>query len=167
MEFRILGSLEIVDDNGAVIELRSTKQRALLASLLVNRNEVVSAWFPMLLTIYPVWETLFSIYRKKILRGRSADEPDGLHLHMLVYKRLIHFYPVSNDPSDKRKRNALTSPYLWALTSFSAVPAVLFWDNTPVLMGFAVVFVVTYCKLYWRIVKFQTPKWLILNIKKS
>jgi UDP-GlcNAc:undecaprenyl-phosphate GlcNAc-1-phosphate transferase len=35
-----------------------------LASLsLVQRNPAVSPWFPMLLLIYPVWETVFSIYR--------------------------------------------------------------------------------------------------------
>ncbi len=30
---------------------------------LVQRHPTVSPWFPMLLLIYPVWETMFSIYR--------------------------------------------------------------------------------------------------------
>ena len=55
---------------------------ALVSVLLVTRNPQVSAWCPMLLAVYPVWETLFSIYRKKFLRGRSPNMPDGLHLHI-------------------------------------------------------------------------------------
>lgn len=42
-----------------------------LSVLMLARHPQVSAWFPLLLCIYPVFETLFSIYRKKWLRGRS------------------------------------------------------------------------------------------------
>ena len=42
MDFRILGPLELVDEQGPV-RLRAAKQRALLAILLLHRNEVVSA----------------------------------------------------------------------------------------------------------------------------
>jgi DNA-binding SARP family transcriptional activator len=41
MEFRILGPLEVEDD-GRLIPVGGTKQRALLASLLLHANEVVS-----------------------------------------------------------------------------------------------------------------------------
>ena len=41
MEFRILGPLEVVDDGDAV-SLGGTRQRALVAVLLLNANEVVS-----------------------------------------------------------------------------------------------------------------------------
>jgi DNA-binding SARP family transcriptional activator len=42
VDFRILGPLEVVDERGPV-RLRAAKQRALLAILLLHRNEVVSA----------------------------------------------------------------------------------------------------------------------------
>ncbi len=41
MEFRILGPLEVLE-NGHHVPLRGSKQRALLASLLLHANEVVS-----------------------------------------------------------------------------------------------------------------------------
>src|SRR5947207_14733962 len=41
MEFRILGPVEVVDD-GRSVALGPSKQRALLADLLVQLNEVVS-----------------------------------------------------------------------------------------------------------------------------
>ena len=41
LEFRILGPLEVVRD-GVVVELGGRKQRAVLAALLVEANQVVS-----------------------------------------------------------------------------------------------------------------------------
>ena len=133
---------------------------ALVSVLLVARNPEVSAWCPMLLAIYPVWETLFSIYRKKFLRGRSPNMPDGLHLHMLVYKRLIRFGAGNALSAHRVSRNSQTSPYLWLLTTLSVIPALLFWQNTPILMAFCVIFALGYCRVYWSIVTFRSPKWL-------
>ncbi len=133
---------------------------ALVSVLLVGRNPGVSPWCPMLMAVYPVWETLFSIYRKKYLRGRSPNMPDGLHLHMLVYKRLVRFHIGEVLPAHKVSRNSRTSPYLWLLTALSVVPACLLWNSTALLMAFSFVFVMSYCKLYWSIVKFRSPKWL-------
>jgi DNA-binding SARP family transcriptional activator len=41
-EFRILGPLEVVDDEGVVVDLGGPRQRALLAALLVRANSIVS-----------------------------------------------------------------------------------------------------------------------------
>jgi hypothetical protein len=54
----------------------------------------------------------------------------------------------------------MTSPYLWLLCMFSVVPAVLFWGNSVVLAVFLAVFGVSYVALYWRIVRFRSPRWL-------
>ncbi|MCM1281596.1 MAG: glycosyltransferase [Alistipes senegalensis] len=40
-----------------------------LSVLLVARNPAVSPWFPLLVLIYPTFETIFSIYRRTILKG--------------------------------------------------------------------------------------------------
>jgi DNA-binding SARP family transcriptional activator/tetratricopeptide (TPR) repeat protein len=42
VEFRILGPLEVIDDDGRALALGSTRERALLALLLLHRNEVLS-----------------------------------------------------------------------------------------------------------------------------
>ena len=42
MEFRLLGPLEVVDDEGATVALGGPRPRALLTLLLLNANEVVS-----------------------------------------------------------------------------------------------------------------------------
>ena len=42
-----------------------------ISVLLVHRNSEVSPWFPLVLLAYPIWETLFSMYRRK-RRGQST-----------------------------------------------------------------------------------------------
>ena len=131
-----------------------------LASLsLVQRNADVSPWFPMLLLIYPVWETIFSIYRKTV-RGVSPGVADALHFHQLIYRRIVR--GVFHDDESRRMlmRNNRTSPYLWGFTLLTVAPAVLFWSNTPLLMAFCALFVISYVMAYLAIVRFKVPRWL-------
>lgn len=132
---------------------------AVASILLVQRHEQVSPWFPMLLLIYPVWETVFSIYRK-LARGVSPGVADALHFHQLIYRRIVR--RVFHDDSSRRMlmRNNRTSPYLWSFTVLTVVPAILFWRNTPVLMGFCALFVVSYVVIYIAIIRFKVPRWL-------
>jgi len=132
-----------------------------ISVLLVVRNPEVSPWFPMLLVIYPVFETLFSIYRKKVLRGMSPGVPDGVHLHMLIYKRLVRWAVGSRKDSDRTRRNSMTSPYLWVLSSLAIGPAILFWRSTSFLIFFVILFSVAYVWLYSRIVRFRVPRALV------
>ena len=125
-----------------------------LSVLMLARHPEVSAWFPLLLCIYPVFETLFSIYRKKWLRGRSPGAPDGVHLHMLIYKRLVRWAIGSREMRHQTQRNSMTSPYLWLLSSLAVIPAVLFWQQPYLLMLFTGIFSTTYVVLYRRLVLF-------------
>jgi UDP-N-acetylmuramyl pentapeptide phosphotransferase/UDP-N-acetylglucosamine-1-phosphate transferase len=131
-----------------------------LAILMLVRNPEVSPMFPLLLCIYPVFETLFSIYRRKVLRGRPVGMPDGAHLHSLIYRRFLRWVAGDRTARELTRRNSMTSPYLWMLCMSSVVPAVLWWDSTPVLAAFILLFAVTYLKLYWRIVRFRAPRFL-------
>ncbi|WP_186424856.1 MraY family glycosyltransferase [Cupriavidus metallidurans] len=131
--------------------------------LLVLRNSQVSAWYPVLMVIYPIFETLFSIYRRKVLKGVPAGYPDGVHLHTLIYRRLIRWAIGSQDARHRLRRNSMTSPYLWLLSLLAVLPATLFWNNRIVLLSFVIVFVVTYVQLYRRIVRFRSPRWMIVK----
>lgn len=132
---------------------------ALASISLVQRNADVSPWFPMLLLIYPVWETIFSIYRKAV-RGVSPGVADALHFHQLIYRRIVR--GVFHDDESRRvlMRNNRTSPYLWGFTLLTVVPAVLFWSNTALLMAFCALFVISYVMAYLAIVRFKVPSWL-------
>jgi len=134
-----------------------------LGVLLVQRNASVSPWFPLLLLAYPVWETFFSIYRKKFLRQQSPGQPDGLHFHMLVFKRCVRIHQFNRDHNARVLRNAGTSPYLWLLAVICAIPAILWWNNSFLLVISSFSFAGLYNLLYSRLIHFRVPPWLILR----
>lgn len=131
---------------------------ALASVQLAQRHPLVSPWFPVLLLAYPIWETIFSIWRKRSM-GRSPGLPDGLHFHHLIFRRVVRH--VFHDDEQRRMlmRNNRTSPYLLAFVVLSALPAMLFWYSTPILIGFSILFIVTYLWAYYSIVRFRTRRW--------
>ena len=131
-----------------------------LAILLLHRNPTVSPMFPLLACIYPVFETVFSIYRRVMLRDQPAGMPDGIHLHSLIYRRVMRWAVGKRSRRSLARRNSMTSPYLWMLCMLAVLPAMLFWDSTPTLVAFILLFVLVYTGLYWRIVRFKAPRWL-------
>lgn len=132
-----------------------------LSLLLLKRNpDEVSPLFPLLVCIYPVFETLFSIYRRRFLRAKPPSLPDGIHLHSLIYRRLMRWAVGNRSAKALTRRNSMTSPYLWMLCSVPIIPAVLVWDNSAALSIFLGGFGVLYVALYWRIVRFKSPRWL-------
>lgn len=137
-----------------------------ISVLLLHRNPQVSPWFPVLLLIYPTWETIFSMYRRKIVRGRPAGLPDGIHLHSLIYKRLVRRMVGSKEAAHMIRRNSMTSPYLWALAAFSIAPAIFFWRDTGWLLFFMGAFVLFYGFLYSMIVRFKVKRWMIIGNKR-
>jgi UDP-GlcNAc:undecaprenyl-phosphate/decaprenyl-phosphate GlcNAc-1-phosphate transferase len=132
---------------------------AIVSVMLVMRHEQVSPWFPMLLLIYPVWETMFSIYRKAA-RGQSPGVADALHFHQLIYRRIVR--EVFDDDEARRMlmRNNRTSPYLWGFALLTVSPAVMFWNRTGVLVVFTLIFIVAYVWAYTAIIRFKVPAWL-------
>jgi UDP-N-acetylmuramyl pentapeptide phosphotransferase/UDP-N-acetylglucosamine-1-phosphate transferase len=137
-----------------------------LALLLVMRNPAVSTWYAALLLIYPAFETIFSAYRRMFVRGKSPAMPDGIHLHSLIFRRIVQWTVGRKEARALMKRNARTSPYLWFFSLTAVIPATVFWRNTGALIFFCLLFIISYVWLYARIVRFKSPRWLIWN-KKS
>ena len=131
-----------------------------LSVMLTARHPEVSKWFPLLLCCYPIFETLFTIYRRIVIRKTNPGMPDAAHLHQMIYKRVVRWAVGSNESVDMVIRNSLTAPYLWVLTAMAVIPAVLFWNDAWVLRGFALLFAVSYVLLYRRLVQFKAPKWM-------
>jgi UDP-N-acetylmuramyl pentapeptide phosphotransferase/UDP-N-acetylglucosamine-1-phosphate transferase len=119
-----------------------------LGVLIVNRCTNFSPMAPLLVSLYPIVETLFSMYRRKFVRSHPMGHPDSLHLHTLLFRRVVG-------------SNWKVAPYLWALTIVNAFIAYEFADNTNALLGFMVVFTAFYVLLYAKLVRFETPKLLL------
>lgn len=108
----------------------------LLILLTQNKDNGVSPWYGICIMIYPIFEVLFSIYRKKIIRSMSAMEPDSIHFHMLIYKRIT-------------RSNYKTSILIWILNIPFIFLPILFFDNTFMLIAISIVFIFIYLFIYF------------------
>src|SRR5690606_33896387 len=117
-------------------------------------NSEVSVWFPLVLLAYPVWETIFSMLRRRD-RGRSSGEADRLHLHSLVYHRLVRGKRGSRKARDVVARNSLASLCLWPLPLGCFAAALLLWQDSLALQLAACAFAIVYVLLYGAIVRFR------------
>jgi UDP-N-acetylmuramyl pentapeptide phosphotransferase/UDP-N-acetylglucosamine-1-phosphate transferase len=124
-----------------------------LAVLLVARHSEVSPWFPMLLLVYPIFETLYTIYRRRILGGLSPGRPDRMHLHQVIYLGLTRGAPEQEgSPAEALRRNNGVAPFSWLITLVCAVAAILFWRETPWLVAWSFLFCGAYLLIYHRLV---------------
>lgn len=134
-----------------------------LAVQLVIRNPGVSPFYALAVLFYPVFETLFSIWRRRFKRGTPIDQPDALHLHQLVFRRLVRVtFSRDSRHAVPALCNAMASPYLWVLTLIGLVPATIWWDNALMLCVSLVVFALVYIWIYSRLVSWRRPSWLLL-----
>ncbi len=129
---------------------------AFASILLVVRHPSVSPWFALMVNAYPIFETLFTIWRRTVHQGRNPGLPDGAHFHSLIYRRVMRWVCQDGKPH-QYLGNAKTSPYLWILSSLGVIPAVLWWQSTSFLMGSAAVFIMFYVYAYRTIVTFKVP----------
>jgi UDP-GlcNAc:undecaprenyl-phosphate/decaprenyl-phosphate GlcNAc-1-phosphate transferase len=139
---------------------------ATLSILLVSRHHQVSPWFSVLVNCYPIFETLFSIWRRKVHQGKSPGQADATHFHSLIYRRIIRWAYTTNAQNGTYQANAKTSPYLWLLSSLAVLPSILWWEHSWVLQLSILWFAISYVYLYIMIVKFKTPSWVRQNPKK-
>lgn len=135
-----------------------------MSVLLVARNPEVSPWFCFLLMAYPIWDTLFSSYRREVKRERPWSMADALHLHHLIHRRLVRPFD-SRRPLNRILGNSLTSIYVWSLGLICAIPAVMFRDSTPTLVLFVMLFGLSYGLLYRRLVRFRAPRLLMRSAR--
>jgi UDP-N-acetylmuramyl pentapeptide phosphotransferase/UDP-N-acetylglucosamine-1-phosphate transferase len=159
------GGLIFLGDGGAYFLGFYLSELCIL--LLVRNPGEVSPLFPLLVCIYPVFETIFSIYRRSFLRAVPATVPDGIHLHSLIYRRVLRWTVGTRSAKALTRRNSMTSPYLWLLCTLSLAPAVLFFENTVVLAFSLALFGVSYVALYWRIVRFRSPRWMYSFVSRG
>ena len=124
----------------------------IIAFLLIKLTQEnnVSAWYGLCIMIYPTFEVIFSIYRKKVLRNIPATSPDSIHFHMLLYKRLV-------------KVNYKTSIFIWILNIPFVFLPILFFNNHLMLIALSIVFIVLYVFIYFGLINFKSKKFKSLK----
>jgi len=118
---------------------------AIIGLMLVDRHEELSNWFVLLILIYPMYELLYSIYRRKIVHKTDASQPDANHLHSFVYRKLIS---CDRFKHNKVICNSMTSPIIWLFSLVGLIPAIIWLDNQTMLIISAFVFMFIYTIIY-------------------
>ena len=116
--------------------------------LLGIRNEEVSHWFILLLVLYPLYETVFSIYRRRLNYQKKAMQPDSNHLHSLIFKKITSQRCFAKNPNIC---NAMTSIIIWVLGLISIIPAILFYKDQDILISYAFFYMFLYTLIYKKI----------------
>lgn len=125
---------------------------AWLAVLLPMRHSNVTAWATILVCAYPVLEVGFSYRRKSKREGHHPGQPDKVHLHMLVHRRVVR---PALPGIGSTLQNGFTSPLCWLCTALPAALAVVFAQNTLALAGCFAAMVIAYGALYARLTQFR------------
>ena len=136
-----------------------------LGLLLVLRNSEMSPMAPVVAGILPLTETLFSMYRRKFIRQHPVNHPDGLHLHSLIYRRLLLNPGIDSTHQQFNRANASVALYLWPPAIVFAVLAVVFIYSTLMQLLLMLAFLAVYVWLYKRLVKFKSPHWLVCRVR--
>jgi UDP-N-acetylmuramyl pentapeptide phosphotransferase/UDP-N-acetylglucosamine-1-phosphate transferase len=126
--------------------------------LLIERNASITAFAPLLVCIHPVTEVLFSIYRRR-MHGTHPGQPDRLHLHSLLMRRVV--CPGMNQmlPHDPYLAKMLRNPATGLLLALMTLPAVVAAFALRHHTGWAclavVGFMLGYVAIYARLVRFH------------
>jgi len=133
-----------------------------ISVMLIARNATVSPWAPLLACAYPVLEVLFSMLRRSA-RTRSLSHPDRLHLHSLVWARVvkIHFPKLS-----VLTQNSLVLPFMMVYAVIPTGLAVIFRTNTLYLALSFIFCAALYLMIYIRLVRFRWAFWLRIKNNK-
>lgn len=125
-----------------------------LAGLLIHITQTplngettpnISPWFGIALLIYPFWEVIFSIYRRRFIRHLSPVQPDKLHLHTILYKRFL-------------KHNAKTSLFIVLSVSPFMILSTFVSSNDLFLLLISLAFILIYGVIYSRSTLFARKK---------
>jgi len=124
---------------------------AWLAVLILDRHAEVSAWAPMLVCGFPILEVLFSIARRR-RRHLSPGDPDRLHLHSLVKRRLVRALLPN---ASNLVRNSATGAIMWMTALVPAAIAVTWPTHTLMLVLGFVACALLYTAAYARLTQFR------------
>ena len=113
--------------------------------MLFSWHTNVSPWYPLTLMIYPVWEVLYSMYRRRFIHKVSSTQADKMHFHQVVYARITH--------SNPKTAALVVSIY----TPFVAL-STLYYADTKVQMILICLFVMFYVLVYDALIKYRPRK---------
>jgi UDP-N-acetylmuramyl pentapeptide phosphotransferase/UDP-N-acetylglucosamine-1-phosphate transferase len=122
-----------------------------LSILLIARNESISPFIPIIINAYPLTETIFSIYRRKIHHKVKMSIADRGHLHSLIFRRItcmqLTYIPINP--------NARATIILLIPSMVFCSAGAFFYKSTVILLILYVTYFLIYLYCYRNIIRFR------------
>jgi UDP-N-acetylmuramyl pentapeptide phosphotransferase/UDP-N-acetylglucosamine-1-phosphate transferase len=131
-----------------------------LGILLAMRNPQISPMAPVVAGLLPLIETLFSIYRRVIIKKIPLNQPDALHLHTLIYRRILHHHSLTYTAYQLDAINARVALFFWVPSAIFAGLACIFAESTDVQLILILIYFLMYNWVYMRLVRFNVPTFM-------
>lgn len=116
------------------------------AVLLLVRNPQVSTWAVLLTCAYPVWETVFSIYRRHLISHVSSGLADSRHLHQQIFRSMAGTALLRNMPP--WMHHGLATASIWAMVAACQGYAIYFESSSSAAAFGLLLFVLAYMHIY-------------------
>ena len=108
---------------------------ALIGIFLAGEYDDVSPWYVLAILIYPVWEVVFSIFRKLSI-GLSPMQPDNYHIHMLIQRNMTN-------------NNPMTALFILLCILPQSIFCTLYAHSSQYNMCVVMAFIICYLVFYW------------------
>ena len=134
-----------------------------LGLVLLDSVKSISPLAIILIGIYPLIDTTFSIYRRKIIRGTNITIADRLHMHSLIYRRIKRKYKNSSRINIQKKdqyffninHNAKVSIYIFCFSVPFDLIAYFNKSNIFLLSFIVLLYVLLYLYLFNSLCRFK------------
>jgi len=130
--------------------------------LSLQRSPEISPFAPIMFGLAPLIEALFSIYRRAFIKKKSISKPDALHLHSLIFRRIVVFIPLLSKFS-RPILNSFVGLFFWPISFLFSLITTIFSENKYVLFFLFFTYIASYLWLFKSIVTLKTPSALLFK----
>ena len=127
---------------------------ALVCWVLIHQYQTInaSAWSVMLLLSYPFTDLVFSVVRRKFITKNDPLQPDSMHLHHVLLKRIGKL----NFKKDRAK-HLMVALALFIFNLPYQIAAVYYYKNSTLLMFVFAFYILSYLLFYFSL----SPRFLL------
>ena len=125
---------------------------AYFSIMLINNDQSASPFLALLINIYPITDTIYSIYRRTLHQATHYGAPDQLHMHSLIF----YYLKTKNSSNGKDEINNAKATLYIAIPTISFISiGLIFYRSSLVLITLIFIYLFLYCLQYKNLVKFK------------
>lgn len=96
-----------------------------ISIVLVSRHPEISAWAILCIFLWPIMDTVFSVFRRKIKRV-AIDQPDRMHFHHVIMRAILI---ILRSRVSKDIANPITTLIILPIASIPIILGIIFVED--------------------------------------